>query len=484
MHFQVPGMKITRVLFIGLLILLPQILAGTPASCLEMSVQTRTRSGPLTLTVRFKEGKRDWAQSILDESPDYIRKVERYMNSPLGWNEFMIIEGCDNCTSRAELSEHKIYLDYRYSTPEDVSVLFHEINHFWFYYFANRSSEEWLIEGISSFLPNALRDMKLLPDRPLYREVIDSYWGIDWPIDSSLKDVPLYPFNEGKRRLVYTKSYRLQYLFYCILGEKNYRSFVRKISSTQKRRPPFVIATLKRYKRLNWKRILSGWVIGRKYRSVSLADFTNDGDSDALSRAREYCLKTDASKYDTDSDSLPDGAEVALGRNPRRPDADGHELLLQHGPFADGSDADWAPFQATHSIDPPEDVRGPGCADMHEMLTIIRNGSLHVLVKTASLPQKPEKIFFDILVDTNSDFYTDEEFAFFLNTPAYPWHYSPSSDSSNSLAGLKAASGDYIEMVIPLSAIPSQSFQILPIIRNNDTKENYDTWENWVAIPG
>ncbi len=469
-------------LFISALLLFIQG-SGPPEACAdELSVRTYTRTGPFLLSVRFKEGKKEWAQSILDEAPPYIRKVERFMKTPIWWDEFMIIQGCDNCTSRAELQDHKIYLDYRYSTPEDVSVLFHEINHFWFYYNVNRSSEEWLIEGIASFLPNIMRDKHILPDKPLYHEVIDRYWGLDWPLSSDLKDVPLYPFNEKKRSLLYWKSYKLQYIFYCMMGEKRYANFVRKISRMRRRKPSTVISTLLRYKRANWKRVLKGWVLGQEYKGISLQDFTEDVDSDGLCRAKELCFRTDPEKHDTDSDSLPDGAEAAIHRNPRKPDRDAPDLLARYGPFADGSDTDWGPIQAAVSKDLSGDVQGPAWADMNEMWTAVRNDNLYVLVKTASSPENSEKVFFDILVDTNGDYYTDEEFAFWLHAPLYSWHYSVAAGSSSSLNGLGAAAGDYLEMAIPLSAIPSQSFSILPIIRDNETNTNFDEWVEWVPL--
>lgn len=449
----------------------------------ELRKDTYVRAGAFTLTVCFKEGKEAWAKSIIDESPNYIRKVERYMNSSIRWPKYMIIQGCDDCTSRAELQQHTIYLNYQYSTPEDVSVLFHEINHFWFYYNVNKSSEEWLIEGIASFLPNAMRNKKLLKDKPLYHEVIDRYWGLDWPLPNTLKDLPLYPFNEGKRQLVYTKSYRLQYLFYCLLGKEKYQSFVKKISSLRRRSPSRVIAILNQYRKANWKRIISGWVLGDKYRQISLSDFTYDQDSDGLSRAKEYCYRTKAMDYDTDGDLLPDGAEVQLGRKAKRPDSNAYELLKRYGPFVNGSDKDWAPFDSMLFTDVVSDVQGPLWADMQQMSTILRNGYLYVIIKTAARPENSASVFFDVLVDTNNDNMTDEEFAFFLNNPQYPWQYSYSTESSKSIIGLEAASGDYIEMAIPLSAISSQSFRILPIIRDNEAKTNYDSWDQWILVP-
>lgn len=475
-------MKFNRAKVTGFLILLVGCMSAAQVNAEKLKVNTQTRSGPLELTVVYKAGMRDWAQSILNESPKYIRMVERYLKSRYRWGRSLTIEGCDDCTSRAELSKHKIYLDYRYSTPDDVSVLFHEINHFWFYYYVNRSNEEWLIEGISSFLPNALREKHILPDRALYHETIDSYWGLEWNLPDTLKDVPLYPFNEGKRKLVYTKSYRLQYLINCLLGPGKYQAFVREISHLRRRNPDAVIKILARHKRANWRDLLGGWVLGRSYRSASIADFTTDGDSDGLSRAAEFCHGTNPDDGDTDGDSLPDGAEILLGRNPRRIDADGIELEKQYGPFTDGSGEEWPLFESASWNDSVNDMRGPYSTDMTQMSALIRGGMLHILIKTSEQAVASPYVFFDLLVDTNNDNYTDEEFAFFLGAPGNPWHYSVSTGEGKSLFGLKAAMGEHIEMAIPLNAISSQSFRLLPIIRDNEAKMNFDEWDEWCDI--
>ena len=464
-----------------LLVLMAGLVLSAQAG--ELQVDTTTRSGPLRLTVRFKDGKEAWAQSILDESPPYIRKVERYLKSPLRWNRYLIIEGCDNCTSRAELQQHTIYLDYRYSSPEDVSVLFHEIDHLWFYYYVNRSSEEWLIEGISSFLPTAMREARMLEDKALYHETIDRYWGRDVPLGESIADTPLYPFNEGKRSLVYLKSYRIQYLLHCMLGQKKYLSFVKRVAVLTRRSPSRIVALLNGYKTANWKRVLTGWVLRGGYRGISMNDFILDADSDGLSRAREYCERTNSARYDSDGDSLPDGAELLLGRNPRRADADGAALLAQYGPFTDGSDADWAPFSPLRATDPADDSTGPAWSDMRELMLLVKDEMLHVVVKTAAAPPESSTVFFDMLVDTDGDNQTNEEFAFFLRTPMYPWQYSYATEQATQLDGLKGARGAVLEMAIPLAALGAGPFRVLPIIRDDTAKANYDEWGEWVVVP-
>ncbi|NMC62418.1 MAG: M1 family metallopeptidase, partial [SAR324 cluster bacterium] len=336
------------------------IMLGKPmcSYAAEISVDTYNHSGPFSIRVIFKDGKYDWAQNILTEAPRYIRMVERYLGIPFAFGNHLTIEGCDNCTSRAEIAQRKIYLDQSWDPLNNPALLFHEINHFWFYYYVNPSNEEWLIEGISSFLPVVMRNLHFLPDEHKYNKAIDQWWGLESLLPNNTKDLPLYPFRESKRQIVYLKSYRVQFIIHCILGEKRYRSFLKKIVSIKRRQPIVVLQLLNSYKKANWRRILSGWVFRGSYRLVALNDFISDEDFDGLSKAKEICFKSSPVSYDTDQDFLPDGAELELGRNPRRLDPDGLELLRQHGPFVDGNDKEWEYFNAISSNDEIGEIQG------------------------------------------------------------------------------------------------------------------------------
>ncbi len=451
------------------------------ALCGEIGLTIQAKKGPLTITVSYGDGQEAWAQLLLNETPGFIRIAERYFNKPFPYNTLTIEPG-DDPLSHAYLSERKITLVKTYNPLDNPALLFHEIAHFWLYYYGSNTNEDWLIEGMASFVPVALREKGLLPDTDKYHGSIDRWWGLYWKLSDSIQDVPLYPFAERMRSLVYTKSYRLQYLIYYTLGKAKYQTFIRWVINSKRRSPTTVIRKLTSLKTANWKRMFSGWILGNTYKTISLLDFVTDDDNDGLSNADEYRYQTKRTVYDTDNDKLPDGGEVAIGTNPRKANADGLDLLLSHGPFADGNDQEWQYFNSWSVQDAANDSTDAAWTDMLSMSGVSKNGFLYLLIRTAEKPLTPSNILFSVLIDTNQDYYTDEEFAFFLNGTNDPWRYSYSTNSSDFPLTLKAGVGEAIEMAIPLSSISASSFQILPIIRNNSTKTNYDEWGEWITV--
>ena len=64
------------------------------------------------------------------------------------------------------------------------------------------------------------------------------------------------------------------------MGKENYRKFVRDVSREMKNityTNTTTIALLKKYKQMNWKKFLSGWVYEGKYEVFSFESF---GDKD------------------------------------------------------------------------------------------------------------------------------------------------------------------------------------------------------------
>ena len=235
-------------------------------------------------------------------------------------------------------------------------------------------------------------------------------------------------------------------------------------------------------KRHNWKRFFKGWVVGSTYKEISLKRFWQDPDFDGLSSAREFCTHTNKNNYDSDGDSLPDGAEVQMGTNPRMPNSNASSLIDSFGPFIDGNDFEWNFYEQSTVSDSTGDVNGSDWADMSDMSYRLHDDVLSLKIKTTGQPTSDSNLFFDVLVDNDFDGVTDDEFGFFLRYPNHPWRYNYDSNSSDAPTGLKTARGAVIEIAIPLSLIPSNSFQIIPIIRNNSTKINYDQWDTWVPI--
>lgn len=464
------------------LFLLSVILSLVPysASAAELVTYTSIRSGTLKIIFKFEEGKEAWVAPLVAEAATYITLAEQFLSRPFPYRDYIEIQGCHECTSRRD--GRVIYLDYAQEPTTNPALLFHELNHFWFFYWGKGSSEEWLIEGISSFLPVLLRQSGLLPDLERYHSMIDRWWGLSWFPSEDFKDTPLYPFTEKKRSVVYHKSYRLQYLINCILGKNKYRRFVREIASSKHRKNNYVIQLLNKLTRRNWRKFLSGWVLGSSYKEIPISDFWNDSDADGLGNALEFCVRSDKTSYDTDGDLLPDGAEVKIGTNPRVANPDALTLLNQYGPFIDGSSFEWNLFSTNLLNDPAGDNRGPAWADLLEMHYLIKGKTLFLQVNTAAAPEPESQVFFDILVDTDLDGGNNEEFAFWLRNPASAWQYHSATGISNMDTMCKSARGAVIEMSVPLDEIPTDSFRILPIIRNDSSKLNYDQWNEWIEI--
>ena len=447
---------------------------------LQLSSSISTLAGRTTIIVRYCQGREAWAANTLQETAMYIPKVERYLGAPIWGEGRIIINGCEDCGARLENGE--VYLPYSSSDIGQPSVLFHEINHYWFGYQSSPICLEWLEEGIASYIPLAMMKKGLLPDIPAYHEQIERWWGLWSILDRTLPDVPLCPFNENKRNRLYGKSFKLQHLIYTVLGPRRYQRFLRYFYREQPRGNHGAIDLLQRFQRRNWRRFLTGWVLGDTYRKISMSEVTVDSDGDRLSRAEERLLGLSDLEPDQDQDLLPDGAEYSLGRNPRQADPDAPSLISRHGPFIDGNSSDWFLFSSQGAIDEAEDQTGPAWSDMLEMHFFIRDEVLYLLITTGDSPQVPQAVFFDILVDTDFDYYTDHEFAFMLESPRWPWHYNYASESTDYPLALYAGLGRHIEMAIPLSEISSSSFQILPVIYDYELSQGYDWWKEWVLV--
>lgn len=465
-----------------LLLLIFSLVFSLPSSAEaeEIITYAKIRSGELKIIFRFAKGKEDWVAPLVTEAPRYISLVERYMGSPFYYHDYIIIKGCAGCG--CYMDGHVIHLDYSYQPTSNPAVLFHEINHYWFYYYNPRQLNEWFIEGVASFLPVAMGRAGYLPNSAKYTQLIDFWWGMDTAMPDNFKDLPLHHFKSSNRSVLYNKSYRLQYLIHCLLGPGKYRRFLQTIAKKKRSDLAFVIKTLNRLKRHNWKRFFKGWVLGSTYKEIPLKRFWQDPDFDGLSSAREFCAQTNKNNYDSDGDELPDGAEVSLRTNPRVPNSNASALIDLFGPFIDGNELEWIFLEQSTHFDSTGDVIGEGWADMSELSYRLHNNALSLKVKTAGQATRDSAVFFDVLVDSDFDGLTDNEFAFFLKYPNNPWRYNYDSNSTDAPTGLKTARGAVIEISIPLSSISSNSFQILPIIRNDITKLNYDEWGSWVPI--
>lgn len=446
----------------------------------ELNTALQAKAGLLNLTIRYDAGQDEWAQNTAEEAALYIPLVEQYLGVAIPAKGFVDINGCESCG--AKLEGGQIYLPYSSSAIGNPSVLFHEIGHYWFGYQGRPKCQDWLAEGIASFLPVALRHNGLLSDTLPYHEEIERWWGLWWLPSSDVADVPLCPFSESLRNRLYAKSFKLQHIMYLTLGAQRYQSFLKALVRRRPLNNKAVIKMLERIKHRNWRRFLSGWVLGPNYRFIAMNEFLIDSDGDLLSRAEEKVFKLSDSEPDSDNDLIPDGAEIYYGLNPKKADSGGADFIRQKGPFIDGNELDW-PFFSWHELtDPAGDQSGPAWADLLELRYAIQDSTLYVLLRTNGPPPASDQIFFDILVDTDADGHTQDEFAFWLSNPHWPWHYNYAADSSTNPYHLYAGLGSVIEMSIPLGEISAESFRILPIIRDHQAGQNLDRWSEWIEV--
>jgi len=198
-----------------------------------------------------------------------------------------------------------------------------------------------------------------------------------------------------------------------------------------------------------------------------------------LGKVEAYALRTDLLKADADKDGIPDVAELTYHLDPVKPDS--RAMVKKYGPFIDGIDSEWKVLKTQTSSDPEADAKNRGY-DLRKIYYLVKESVLFLMVETADTPGDGSGIMFDILVDSNIDKQSDLDFAFFLENPESPWNYSVALGKSFFPPGLISAKDEVIEMAIPLSAVGTNTFQILPIIRDDVKKINYDEWSSWIKI--
>jgi hypothetical protein len=473
---------IYRLMLCAALCFLSPALLPRQVSADQQSFYVRLKKGPLKVSIEYDQGQEDWAAYVEQQTTLYLPLAETFIGQPFPNMKGITVYGCVDCIGWRQ--DDWIRISYSSTHSGSPSLLFHELNHFWFYYYATSKCQDWLVEGIVSFLPMAIREKGLLPDVYEYNEAIWRWWGLRWtpPAEPKWQDRKLCPFDESLRSLVYIKTFRLQYLIYHLIGKARYPKFLRRYRGLSSYNNTSVLKLLNSFTRKNWRQFLRGWVFAGKYRDVAYTDFIIDDDADGLSNGEEYANKTRPDLWDTDGDGLSDGTEIALKLNPRVFNADSVDLMRQYGPFADGQSVEWQYLDYQTAVDSSADAGEVLGADMTELFYLFKDDKLHLLVKTAAAPIKEEKVFFDVLTDTDEDGKFEQEFGFYLLTPQNPWHYDPATGLSDTPQGLVAGASSVIEISIPLSAIGSRAFRILPIIRNGTTKSNYDEWDSWVSL--
>ncbi len=202
-------------------------------------------------------------------------------------------------------------------------------------------------------------------------------------------------------------------------------------------------------------------------------------DREIMTAVQRYELQSDLWRTDSDGDGMPDGHEIEAGLNPVVGDAPA--VVAGYGPFVDGRDTEWAWMNALQARDAAGDSTSDNF-DFVRMSYLVHSDSLHILVVTAKPPLARDRVMFDVLVDTNADGKHDLEFAFLLNNPKGPWIYRMDTQKVEYSAELETSMDRVIEVSIPLSVIPSESFRILPIFHDLNSQSNYDELGSWLRI--
>jgi len=331
-------------------------------------------------------------------------------------------------------------------------------------------------------------------------EAIYRHWGLFQMIPEKVKDMPVVPdFRSFANKdldaqfgFFYTKTFKIQYLLYKELGPENYREFLiwlngRKYSDSG---TDLIPAKLKEMKSIDWKEFLSGWVYAGKYHKISFGNF-GDTDRDGLIDVDEMYGGSDYQNPDTDSDMIPDGAELRLGTDPLK--ADPLSTVKKYAPFADGLPYEWKYVTSLKHYDAVGDGDKKTGFDFTELQYTLRGNVLYVAVQNMHAFTPKDNYLFDILIDTDFDGKTDYEAAFMTPAPMMNWIYRDGPKNSFNPTNLQCAWNNYklsdgktvscFEMKISLDEIGSpKALQILPIIRDTVASKNFDEWNGWVEI--
>lgn len=459
---------------------------GRLAGAAELRGVVKLRAGNLPVTVAFDAGRGDWARYVLTHTLKYLPALESFLGVDIPYGKTIRIEGQRrvllNGTRVGGLNRPlgTIRMEYGLLKVGNPALLYHELGHFWF---ALRGKEElpWMVEGLVSYLPLAMAEAGAFKLAPGQMEVLRGHWG--FRLGLFQPDAPLLkdfrPRGGEWFPAWYRKTFKLQYLLHRRLGPEKYRRLARNFyAGFPVNDSTTVVSLLNALRPGDWPEFLSGWVFPGAYARFSPRAFL-DRDGDGLLDVEEYFARTNASNPDTDGDMIPDGAEIRLGTNPLKPDPP--ETAARHGPFVDGNPAEWKLIRSRSERDALGDSSGGPGLDFATLSYLIRDGMLHVMVRTRQTPRARPKVMFQLLADTDGDGQHDRNFGFFLDNPGLTWLYLVSG-GARPLPGLKGAMGRVFEMAIPLKGFPHKTVRILPILRDQAAGKNLDTWGGWVIV--
>jgi hypothetical protein len=233
-----------------------------------MTLQDKTA----VIRIEYEPKRKNIAAYYLDKAILYIPALETYLASPFPIDDITI--WLDEKPGHAYKCADGIKLVRHHLSCKLPGVLFHEFGHFYY----SSWTDKWLVEGINSFLPVAIAEYGLLGKNDVsYDSVLET-----WKFHSAdaANDLPVcIDFRTTMWHFYYTKTFKIQYLIYKELGKEKYRRFVRDVAREMQYFLDYssltTIRLLKKYKMMNWKKFLSGWVYEGDYDRFSYKDFTD-----------------------------------------------------------------------------------------------------------------------------------------------------------------------------------------------------------------
>lgn len=457
---------------------------------IRLSTEIEVFGEPKTVEVIFTPDVEEFAPIILQNSIRLIPVIARFLGIAPKQGVYTITHLSDKSTARNE--GNTVLIPFNYPDPKKalpIPLLYHEIDHWWF-----GQNPRFISEGVSSFLPLALHhsgQLTLTPDEIL--EILN-WWGFYNP--TILKDIPLGDMEfknlneEESFSLHYQKTFKIQYILFQELGHDGYLKFLKSIIDYESMSEHFVqsvgvsqktegiLNLLNQTKQINWKKILSGWLLTKDYSGVSISEW-KDTDLDGLMDVEERYLGTNIKLSDTDKDGLNDGAEVALGTNPLVPDSPNifENRLEINGPVLDGNASDWDFISKKKVATSLANPKIAGHFDLVMFQYFLVDDILYGFLKTRELPRidKTTKGFYYFFVDQSTAAKT-EGFGFWYASDArIGWEIR--KEGSPEVVYGKVGEGFEFKIKIPKS--DPKPKKLIPILRKT---ENVGFWRDYIPI--
>lgn len=444
-------------------------------------------------------GKDVFAKAVLKEAAKYIPAVSNFFGRAPKSSVFTITDLTDGSTARNNGDTILVPLNYPdKDKPLRIPLLYHEIGHWWF-----GQNPRWMSEGVSSFLPIVLVDLGYLQLTDTEIRDIQSWWGFKNPPPKT--DLPLGDMDisnlpkDSDFPMYYEKTFKIQYLIYNELGKQKYREFLLSLltddSDSSDENPYWIgkkqefdgsdgiLLALKQQKDRNWKSFLSGWVLQKGYKEVSIRDF-QDSDSDGLMDVEEFFLKTDKKKKDTDGDGIPDGAEMLLGLSPlvKQSETEKNLAYQLQGILLDGYSDEWQ-YQTkivSEIVSPNPKVKGK--YDIIEFKATTNKDYLYGMLRLREpfvYSEKEDNDVYIFLMDYSEKKERDGLGFWLRPNSEIGWEYARTKGETVEIV---RKIEDVIEFRFSIRNFPESEMKLCPLVRDNKAGKNISIWNQGKAL--